>query len=39
MKFENAYLALLKNPIDFVIIDASKFILKNDDIVVAQFKF
>lgn len=37
MKFENAYLTLLQNPIDFVIIDATKFILKNDDIVVAQF--
>jgi heat shock protein HslJ len=38
MKFENAFINIMAKPSDFVIIDPAKFILKNDDMVVAQFE-
>ncbi len=38
IKFENTFLAIMAKPSDFVIINPEKFILKNDDIVVAQFE-
>jgi heat shock protein HslJ len=38
MKFENAFISIIAKPSDFVIIDPAKFILKKDDIVVAQFE-
>lgn len=38
MKFEEALLSVLSNKSKIVIVDATKFILLNDDIVIAQFE-
>jgi heat shock protein HslJ len=38
MKLEEAYLSILANTSKYVVIDSTKFILLNDDIVIAQFE-
>jgi hypothetical protein len=38
MKFEDAYLSILANTSKYVVIDSTKFILLQDDMVIAQFE-
>jgi hypothetical protein len=38
MKYEDALLSVLSNSSKIVIVDTTKFILLNDDIVIAQFE-
>ena len=38
MKYEDALLSVLSNSSKIVIVDSTKFILLNDDIVIAQFE-
>ncbi len=38
MKYEDAFLSVLSNSSKIVIVDTTKFILLNDDIVIAQFE-